>query len=71
MVLEFYIDFVMLLNNLLPHHDSKSNGLKSETNRNQSATVKASSYKHQSNKDLHTAKRILGPCKVQYIYTLY
>jgi hypothetical protein len=30
MVLEFYIDFVMLLNNLLPHHDSKSNGLKSE-----------------------------------------
>jgi hypothetical protein len=27
---EFYIDFVMLLNSLLPHHDSKSNGLKSE-----------------------------------------
>jgi hypothetical protein len=30
-----YIDFVMLLNSLLPHHDSKSNGLKSETNINE------------------------------------
>jgi len=34
---EFYIDFVMLLNSLLPHHDSKSNGLKSEIKRNESA----------------------------------
>jgi len=34
---EFYIDFVMLLNSLLPHHDSKSNGLKSEIKRNEFA----------------------------------
>jgi hypothetical protein len=27
----FQSDFVMLLNNRLPHQDSKSNGLKSET----------------------------------------
>jgi hypothetical protein len=42
--LEFYIDFVMLLNSLLPHHDSKSNGLKSETDINE---FDLPSYKHQ------------------------